>query len=95
MLTLAQVIQALTGNETPWGGAQGLSGVVIDSRRAVPGCLFVALQGEQEHGHAFVTEAFKQGAIAAIVEADLALDCQHLDLRKSPGVPAEGPALPV
>jgi UDP-N-acetylmuramoyl-tripeptide--D-alanyl-D-alanine ligase len=95
MLTLAQVIQALTGNETSWGGAQELSEVVIDSRRAVPGCLFVALQGEQQHGHTFVTEAFKRGAIAAIVEADLALDCQHLDLRKSPGVPVEGPALPI
>jgi UDP-N-acetylmuramoyl-tripeptide--D-alanyl-D-alanine ligase len=95
MLTLAQVIQALTGKEASWGATQRVSDVIIDSRQAVPGCLFVALPGEQQHGHAFVTQAFERGAIAAIVEADLALDCQVVDLRESSGVPEEGPALPI
>jgi UDP-N-acetylmuramoyl-tripeptide--D-alanyl-D-alanine ligase len=41
--------------------------VVIDSRRATPGSLFVALRGEQADGHAYVGAAFERGAVAALV----------------------------
>lgn len=81
MLTLAKVIEAITGEEGPLGRDQSVTGVVVDSRLANPGCIFVALPGEKRHGHEFVPAAFGAGAIAAIVEADLALDCQHVDLR--------------
>ena len=59
-----------------------MTDVVIDSRLAIPGCLFVAYQGDVRHGHEFVAAAFGAGAVAAIVEDDLALDCQHVDLRR-------------
>jgi UDP-N-acetylmuramoyl-tripeptide--D-alanyl-D-alanine ligase len=81
MLTLAEVITAITGQESPLGIGQPVTDVVVDSRLAIPGCLFVALQGETRHGHEFVSAAFSVGAVVAIVEADLALDCQHVDLR--------------
>ncbi len=41
--------------------------VVIDSRRSVPGALFVALPGEHADGHDFLDSAASLGAAAAIV----------------------------
>ncbi|MET0155883.1 MAG: UDP-N-acetylmuramoyl-tripeptide--D-alanyl-D-alanine ligase [Rickettsiales bacterium] len=44
--------------------------VVIDSRRAEYGALFVALQGERVDGHDYVVSAFEKGASAALVRED-------------------------
>jgi UDP-N-acetylmuramoyl-tripeptide--D-alanyl-D-alanine ligase len=64
-LTLADVIEGLTGNQI--AAPQVIEQVVIDSREAGPGSLFVALPGQKHDGHHFVAQAFQQGAIAAIV----------------------------
>ncbi|MCS7050768.1 MAG: UDP-N-acetylmuramoyl-L-alanyl-D-glutamate--2,6-diaminopimelate ligase [Thermomicrobium sp.] len=42
--------------------------VVYDSRRAVPGSLFVALRGQHTDGHRHLHDARARGAIAALVE---------------------------
>ena len=44
--------------------------VVIDSRTAGPGTLFVALPGQVYDGHEFVVDAVGHGAQAALVRAD-------------------------
>jgi alanine racemase len=55
------------------GKLQGLSARVIidrvcaDSRGAAPGSLFVALKGQQTNGHAYLADAFHNGASAAMV----------------------------
>jgi UDP-N-acetylmuramoyl-tripeptide--D-alanyl-D-alanine ligase len=41
--------------------------VVIDSRLATPGSLFVALSGERVDGHQFLAKAVAHGAVAALV----------------------------
>ncbi len=41
--------------------------VVIDSRRAVEGCLFVALPGERTDGHRYLEQAARAGAAAFLV----------------------------
>jgi UDP-N-acetylmuramoyl-tripeptide--D-alanyl-D-alanine ligase len=64
LLTLADVIEALTGRRI--FAPQPLSRVVIDSRQATPGTLFVALPGQNQDGHDFVAHAFQQGAIVAL-----------------------------
>lgn len=46
---------------------------VVDSRRVVPGCLFVALRGERDDGHRFVSDAIAAGASAVLVERPVAL----------------------
>jgi UDP-N-acetylmuramoyl-tripeptide--D-alanyl-D-alanine ligase len=48
-----------------------MSGVAIDSRQIGPGGLFVALRGEHVDGHDFVKEAFRRGAIGAIVSREM------------------------
>jgi alanine racemase len=44
--------------------------VCPDSRGAAPGGLFVALKGQQTDGHRFLTDAFRNGATAALVEKE-------------------------
>jgi len=70
MLTLGHVLEALTGYQSA-GGPHIITDVVIDSRLAIPGALFVALPGERTDGHGFVSAAFAKGAIAALVQRDL------------------------
>lgn len=49
------------------GGPWAATGIAIDSRQVMPGDLFIALKGEQTDGHAFLADAFKRGAVAAMV----------------------------
>jgi UDP-N-acetylmuramoyl-tripeptide--D-alanyl-D-alanine ligase len=48
------------------------SGVTFDSRSVAKGDLFFALSGETTDGHAFVADALKRGAAAAVVSRDIA-----------------------
>lgn len=52
--------------------------VVIDSRRAEPGCLFVALPGERVDGHDFVAAAVAAGAAAVLVARELPVSVPQL-----------------
>jgi UDP-N-acetylmuramoyl-L-alanyl-D-glutamate--2,6-diaminopimelate ligase len=61
----------LTG--LPFTGLQGaadveISAVVFDSRKVVPGALFVAVKGTQVDGHDYIEKAIKDGAVAVICE---------------------------
>ena len=48
-----------------------ISAVVTDTRKIVPGCLFIALKGPRFDGHAFVEQARELGAVAALVECSV------------------------
>jgi UDP-N-acetylmuramoyl-tripeptide--D-alanyl-D-alanine ligase len=48
------------------------SGVSIDSRTVAPGDLFVAIRGPRADGHDYVKPAFEHGAVAAVVEHEIA-----------------------
>ncbi len=45
--------------------------VVVDSRRATPGCIFIAMRGENTNGHEFVPAAIDAGACLIIAEHEL------------------------
>ena len=47
--------------------------ISTDSRKIVPGCLFIALPGEVFDGHAFAGKAVEDGASAVMVEKDCGL----------------------
>ncbi|WAA09254.1 UDP-N-acetylmuramoyl-tripeptide--D-alanyl-D-alanine ligase [Fervidibacillus albus] len=48
-----------------------ISGVSINTKTLEKGNLFIPLKGEQRDGHAFVEEAFKQGASASLWQKDV------------------------
>ena len=52
--------------------------VVIDSRQAEPGALFVALPGERVDGHDYAAAAIGRGAVAVLVSRELAVDVPQL-----------------
>ena len=58
-----------------------LSAIVIDSREAEPGSLFVALPGEHTDGHNFVAHAFSRGALVALVSRPMDGPFLTLDAR--------------
>jgi UDP-N-acetylmuramoyl-tripeptide--D-alanyl-D-alanine ligase len=66
-------VAALTGGRLA-GLAAGIAvpgPVVIDSRRCVPGALFVCLPGEHTDGHEHAGEAFRYGAVAALAHQEV------------------------
>ncbi len=87
MLTLADVIEGLLGRRQV-ESAQPIRRVVIDSREAGPGDLFVAFVGENTDGHQYVAEAFKRGAVAALVERDVPIEALKYDLRSGSTLPS-------
>ncbi len=44
------------------------AGASVDSRRVIPGSLFVALPGERTDGHRFIPDAIDAGALAVLVD---------------------------
>ena len=81
MLTLSQVVEALTGVH-PQGVDREIHGAAIDSRKVTPESLFIALPGESEDGHEYVHEAFAQGANFALINQDLSSEFEQYDLRQ-------------
>ena len=66
-LTLGEVARISGANLVGGVGATPVTRISVDSRRAGPGDLFVALPGEFADGHAFVESALRAGAAAAMV----------------------------
>lgn len=66
-LPLRTLTEELSGS---WHSAppQSVSSVTIDSRDCQPDSLFVALEGNENHGHDYVKHAREEGAVAALVE---------------------------
>jgi UDP-N-acetylmuramoyl-tripeptide--D-alanyl-D-alanine ligase len=70
MLTLADVIEALTNTRPPLAETV-ITEAAIDSRQVIPGSLFVALPGERVDGHDYVADAFQRGASLALIQHDI------------------------
>jgi UDP-N-acetylmuramoyl-L-alanyl-D-glutamate--2,6-diaminopimelate ligase len=51
-----------------------ITGITYDSRRVMPGNLFVAMRGENTDGHRFVEAAIDRGASAIVLERDAGLN---------------------
>jgi len=88
MLTLADIIEALSGLRPDWA-RQVITEAVIDSRQVIPGSLFVALPGERVDGHDYVAQAFERGASIALVQKELPGRYATLDLRKDKTIPEQ------
>jgi len=80
MITLNDILNALNDIMVPDNGIM-VTEAVIDSRKTIPGSLFVALPGERSDGHNFIHSAFEKGATFALVQQDLGTEFRVLDLR--------------
>lgn len=65
-VTLATLLQGIPvlGRSGDW--SHRITAIVTDSRRIVPGALFVALDGLRSQGHGFVDDAVARGAAAIL-----------------------------
>lgn len=70
--SLSHLMRKALGVE--WTGADiPINDVCSDSRRVLPGSLFVALSGTKTDGNRFIEDAFNRGAVAAVCETDAKL----------------------
>jgi UDP-N-acetylmuramoyl-tripeptide--D-alanyl-D-alanine ligase len=93
-LTVEFLLETLSG--TAFEGSHFIAEPVIDSRKAVPGSLFIAMAGESADGHDYVGDAIQRGAVAALVEREIELPTAHqvIDLRGG-AAPPDSPTPPV
>ena len=69
LISLTELAQAMGAARQDWQCAA--DAVVSDSRLVTPGCVFVAIRGENFDGHDFVPQALSAGAAAAVVDHPL------------------------
>jgi len=81
MITFESILFALTHQHISVPSAM-ITEAVIDSRKVIPGALFIALPGEHADGHQYVGDAFLRGALFAIIQQDLSSQFQTINLRK-------------
>ncbi len=75
-MKLKQIMESI-----PYAGAEALGELEIeeitcDSRRVMPGMVFVCVKGGRMDGHDHAAEAVNRGAAAVIAQHDVGLDCQ-------------------
>jgi UDP-N-acetylmuramoyl-L-alanyl-D-glutamate--2,6-diaminopimelate ligase len=68
MRYLSDIIEGLAFTGLQGSADIDITAVVFDSRKVVPGCLFVAVRGTVVDGHDYIEQAIKQGAAAIICE---------------------------
>ena len=67
-LTTDEIIKATGARYT--GGLLEVSQICTDTRALAPGCLFVALRGENFDGHEYISQALEGGAALALSHRD-------------------------
>ncbi|MCX7885649.1 MAG: Mur ligase family protein, partial [Verrucomicrobiae bacterium] len=72
-MKLAQLIETVKPLAVEGALDREITGIAYDSRRVMPGNLFVAVRGTREDGHRFVNMAIERGAAAVIFEQDCCL----------------------
>ena len=83
MLTLADILEALTGTR-PSRTSLVISEAAIDSRQVIPAAMFVALPGERVDGHDYIGQAFDRGANLALIQQDRSGQFPCIDIRDLP-----------
>lgn len=71
-LTWEEIHKVLGGKLRGTPANQRITSVVIDSRKVIPGSLFVAMRGERVDSHQFIAECYEKGAAACLCEEEYA-----------------------
>ena len=71
-MKLKDLLASIRFTQIQWPGQESfdmaITAVTCDSRKVIPGALFVCVQGFQADGHEHIDEAVEAGAVAVIVE---------------------------
>jgi UDP-N-acetylmuramoyl-L-alanyl-D-glutamate--2,6-diaminopimelate ligase len=68
MKLLSEILDGIPATELQGADDMEINSIVFDSRKVVPGCLFVAVRGTVVDGHDYIEQAMKDGASAIICE---------------------------
>lgn len=71
-MTLKELLEGIETVEIAGDISCEITSIVYDSRRALPGALFVALHGEKADGAAYIDDAIQRGAAAVISQTPCA-----------------------
>ena len=69
IFTAEEITRAVGGGLDAHGDLEPARRVTIDSRRVEPGDLFVAIVGDNDDGHRYLTDAILRGAVGVVCEA--------------------------
>src|ERR1700675_2205253 len=72
-MKLYELAHGVPGSTVEGNGDVDIAGIAYDSRRVKPGDLFVAVEGLDSDGHAFVSDALARGAAAVAIDRDVTL----------------------
>jgi UDP-N-acetylmuramyl-tripeptide synthetase len=72
-MKLDELARGVAGATVEGSGDVEIVGVAYDSRRVKPGDLFVAVEGLNSDGHAYVSDALARGAAAVAIDRDVTL----------------------
>lgn len=72
-MLLRDVLEAVNVRAAIGDPALPVKGIAYDSRRVEPGFLFVAIEGFNTDGHAYIDEAVRRGAAAVIMQRAVAV----------------------
>lgn len=70
-ISLQEICKAIDGHLTQEFPELRIHDISIDSRKIIPGSLFIAIQGEKFDGHDFVNAAIAAGAAAVIISREI------------------------
>src|SRR5208282_4272384 len=73
IMNLAEIVKTVKPLAIEGTLDREITGITCDSRRVMPGNLFVAVRGERTDGHRFVDAAIDRGALAVVLESDASL----------------------
>jgi UDP-N-acetylmuramoyl-L-alanyl-D-glutamate--2,6-diaminopimelate ligase len=84
-MRLSKVLKAIEGCIEKYEPADDpeIAGIKMDSRKVIPGDIFVAITGYQMDGHQFIEEAIQKGAAAIIGENSLHLSVPYIQVSDS------------
>lgn len=72
-MTIEQIAEQLDYELLAGDGSQEITALVYDSRKIVPGCMFVCIKGAAFDGHTCIEEAAQKQAAAVVVEQNTAV----------------------
>lgn len=67
-MKLKRLIEALPGATIDGPPDREITGIAYDSRRVMPGMMFVAIPGQHSDGHEFISNAVERGAAAIVCD---------------------------